>query len=221
MDLPVWQALYSELQDRGLTVITVAMDAGGAADAAYWIRNGAPTHPSLIDVRHVVAERYGWVNVPAIAWIDEDGRLVRPNDAGWAGEYFRGMMKAGFDFDVMRAEHDRRRAIYLDAVRDWVANGPASRHALDAESVRRRLDAGSRERAEAAAWFRLGTVLHERGAGDGAQAALARAKALHPESWSYLRQSLHLKEAGSSGGPEFWAAVDALGERRYYPNQEF
>ncbi len=125
MNLPVWQALYTELADRSFTVITVAMDTGGVADAGHWIRQASPTHPSLLDTRHVVAERYGWVNVPSIAWVDEDGRLVRPNDAGWSGEYFRGMMKPGFSFDVWRAEQDRLKAIYLDAVRDWVAHGPA------------------------------------------------------------------------------------------------
>lgn len=201
-------------------MITVATDAGGAADASYWIREAEPTHPSLIDIHHVVAERYGWVNVPSIAWIDEAGRLVRPNDAGWAGEYFRGMMKPGFSFDVWREEQDRLRAVYLDAIRDWVVNGPTSRWALPTDEIRGRLAAPDPARAEAASWFRLGTFLHHGGRTASAQHAFARARALHPDSWNYLRQSLHLKEAGSGGGPEFWAAVEALGERRYYPNQE-
>src|SRR5262245_32533133 len=197
------------------------MDAGGATDAAYWIQQAQPTHPSLIDAEHVVATRYGWVNVPSIAWIDEEGRLVRPNDAGWAGEYFRGMMKPGFDMDVMRAELDRRREVYLAAVRDWVTHGARSRHALPPDAVRTRLSAPDPARARAAAFFRLGTALHHRGRQAEAQRALAEARALHPESWNYLRQSLHLHEPGASGGPAFWAAVDALGDRRYYPNQEF
>ena len=69
MDLPVWQALYTELAARNFVVITVAMDTGGAADAAQWIEAAAPTHPSLIDIEHRVAELYDWVNVPSIAWI--------------------------------------------------------------------------------------------------------------------------------------------------------
>ena len=73
MDLPVWQALYTELAPRNFVVITVAMDAGGAADAGPWIEQAAPTHPSVIDVQHRVAELYDWVNVPSIAWIDEAG----------------------------------------------------------------------------------------------------------------------------------------------------
>jgi hypothetical protein len=197
------------------------MDTRGATDAAYWIEQAKPTHPSLIDTGHVVAERYGWVNVPSIAWIDEAGRLVRPNDAGWAGEYFRGMMKPGFDMDAMRAELTRMRDRYLAAVRDWVANGAASPHALTPEGVRARLAPPDPARIEAAAWFRLGIFLHAAGRAASAQSAFARARARNPDSWNYLRQSLHLKEPGSGGGPEFWAAVDALGARRYYPNQEF
>jgi hypothetical protein len=197
------------------------MDAGGAADAAYWIQHANPIHPSLIDREHLVATRYGWVNVPSIAWIDEEGRLVRPNDAGWAGEYFRGMMQPGFDMDAMRAEHDERRERYLAAVRDWVTLGTRSRYALTADEVRRRLPPADGQRARGAALFRLGVALHERGRREDAQRAFAEARVLQPDSWNHLRQSLHLKEAGASGGPAFWAAVDALGARRYYPNQEF
>src|SRR5437667_143665 len=139
MDLPVWQALYEELAPRSFTVITVAMDAGGAPDVHQWIEAAKPTHPSLIDTRHVVAELYDWVNVPSNAWIDEEGRIVRPNDPGFAGEYFRGMMDPDFDFKAMMKEYGRMRDRYLDAVRDWVANGPGSRWALTPEQVRARM----------------------------------------------------------------------------------
>ena len=67
----------------------------------------------------------------------------------------------------------------------------------------------------------VGRLLHQRGRREAAQAAFAKARALKPESWNYTRQSLRLKEPGAEGGPEFWAAVEALGERRYYPSQEF
>src|SRR2546428_11356403 len=98
MDLPVWQALHDELAPRGFAVITVAMDAGAAQDVRQWIEAAKPTHPSLIDARHVVAELYDWANVPSNARIDEEGRIVRPNEPGFAGEDFRGLMEAGFDF---------------------------------------------------------------------------------------------------------------------------
>src|SRR5881296_2922830 len=189
MDLPVWQALYEELAPRNFTVITVAMDAGGADHVRQWIEAAKPTHPSLIDTRHVVAELYDWVNVPSNAWIDEEGRIVRPNDPGFAGEYFRGMMDPGFDFKAMMKEYARMA-------------GPNAEH------------------ARAAAYFRLGTFLHEQGRAEAAQAAFAEAKKLRPESWNFKRQTWHLEEPGKSGGPEFWAEVKALGDRPYYPRWE-
>src|SRR5439155_1649056 len=79
---------------------------------------------------------YDWVNVPSNAWIDEDGRLGRPNDPGFAGEYFRGMMEPGFDFKLMMAEYGAMRDGYLDAVRAWFRNGPANRWGLTVVTVR-------------------------------------------------------------------------------------
>jgi hypothetical protein len=45
-------------------VISVAFDSGGATAAGPWIELAKPTHPSLIDVEHRVAELYELVNVP-------------------------------------------------------------------------------------------------------------------------------------------------------------
>jgi AhpC/TSA family len=220
MDLPVWQALHEELAPRNFTVITVAMDAGGAHDVRQWIEAAKPTHPSLIDTRHLVAELYGWVNVPSNAWIDEEGRIVRPNDPGFAGEFFRNMMDADFDFKAMMKEYAGMRDRYLDAVRDWAANGPASRWVLTPEQVGARVAGPNPEHARAAAYFRLGALLHEQGRAEAAQAAFAQAKKLRPESWNFKRQAWHLEEPGKSGGPEFWAEVKALGDRPYYPRWE-
>src|SRR2546422_367885 len=92
--------------------------------------------------------------------------------------------------------------------------------ALTADQLRERIAAPNPDHARARAWFRLGTLLHEEGRRDGAQAAFAEAKRLRPESWTFKRQAWHLEEAGKSGGPEFWAEVKALGDRPYYPRHE-
>jgi len=65
--------------------------------------------------------------------------------------------------------------------------------------------------------FRLGQYLHARGHSQAAAPYLAAARRLHPGSWSYRRQTWELEEPGKAGGAEFWAAVDALGDRPYYP----
>jgi hypothetical protein len=124
------------------------------------------------------------------------------------------MMEPDFDFQAMMAEHARMRDRYLDAVRDWVANGPASRWALSPDALRARLAAPNPDHARATAWFRLGTLLHLADDTAGAQRAFAEAKRLRPESWNFKRQAWHLEEAGKSGGPEFWAEVKALGTGR-------
>jgi hypothetical protein len=51
-----------------------------------------------------------------------------------------------------------------------------------------------------------------------AQSQFARAQKLSPENWSYKRQAWELEQPGKAAGPEFWAAVDALGDKHYYPS---
>ena len=54
----------------------------------------------------------------------------------------------------------------------------------------------------------------------GAAAEFAEATRLDPASWAYRRQAWNLEHPLKSGGPEFWAAVDALGDDRYYDPPE-
>ena len=81
----MWQQLHEELKDSKFTVITIAMDKS-PEDARHWIEAAKPTHPSLIDSRHLVADLYNMVNVPTVVWIDEDGSIARPNDVAF-GQY--------------------------------------------------------------------------------------------------------------------------------------
>ena len=67
--------------------ITVALDRS-PEDARPWIEAARPTHPSLIDSGHVLAELYHVVNVPTLIWIDEAGRIVRPNDNQFGTDTF-------------------------------------------------------------------------------------------------------------------------------------
>jgi hypothetical protein len=159
------------------------------------------------------------VNVPAGVWIDEEGRIVRPSEAAGTSDAFRTeldrttkqMSAAGM------ADRQRVRGAYLDALRDWVAKGAASAFALAEADARRRVPVAHEEHALAAANFRLGHHLHTHGHRDAAVTYLAEARRLHPESWAYRRQTWELEEPGKAGSATFWAAVDALGDRPYYP----
>jgi AhpC/TSA family len=214
----VWQALYEELKSRNFVIISVALDSGGPKTTEQWIRAAKATYPCLIDERHVTAELYGVVNVSSAVWIDETGRIVRPTETAGASDAFRTQLDRTtkqMSADGL-AERERVRGAYLHALRDWAAAGSASPYALPEDKARRRLPSAAPEHSLAAANFRLGQYLHARGHAQAAAPYFAAAQRLHPESWSYRRQTWELEQPGKAGGPEFWAAVDALGGKPYY-----
>jgi len=218
MDLPVWQALYQEMKDRGFVPIAVAFDSAGASAAKPWIEAANPTYPCLIDQRHFVAELYDMVNVPTAVWIDEQERIVRPSEPAGVTDAFRTMDRTNFSMppDALK-ELTAKRQSYHDALRDWIVNGARSKFALPPAEVMRRMHTPSDDHVRAAANFRLGEYLTERGEAKAAQKYFEEAKRLRPESWNYKRQAWALEDPLKAGGPEFWASVDGLGARKYYP----
>ena len=217
MDLPVWQSLYSELGSKGFVPITVALDTRGPEAARPWIEAANSTYPSLIDQWHVVADLYGMVNVPIGVWINEDGQMVRPPESAGSVDAFRRMDRTNFSIpeDARAALQGARRG-YVEALRDWVSHGERSPYALSPAEVRRRLAPVTDGVALAATHFRLGEHLHAEGHPESAQMHFAEAQRLQPRSWAYKRQAWNLEDPLKSGGPEFWAAVDALGAEHYY-----
>jgi AhpC/TSA family protein/tetratricopeptide repeat protein len=212
----VWQSLFDECKDRGFTVLAVAMDTPEAARP--WIEAAAPTYPCLIDRDHHLADLYNLVNVPQAMWIDEEGRIVRPPETAGSTDGFRAMDRKTFAMpDAVIAERNRVKALYFDAVRDWAQRGRTSVNALDERRAAAKLSLPDATVAEAHARFRLGQHLVRTGQVDEAQAHIAEAIRLHPDSWAMWRQTASKNERGLAAGPEFWARVDALGARPYYP----
>jgi hypothetical protein len=190
-------------------------------DAGLWKRAAAPTYPCLVDESHVVAGLYDMVNVPTAVWIDEQGTIVRPPESAGSGDSFRAMNPATFEIPKDAAEAGKvRRKVYVEALRDWIAKGPKSVHALSPDEVRRRMRGGGGADAIAAANFRLGAWLHRSGHPDAARKYLDEAVRLRPESWCYRRQKIVLSDPALTGQfaatPEYWEAVQALGEGFYY-----
>jgi tetratricopeptide (TPR) repeat protein len=186
-----------------LTVITVALDSAGAAAAGEFIRAAKPTHPSLIDAHYEVARAYNMVNVPTAVWIDEEGRIVRPNEMAFADNRWIEYTK----FDMTR---------YLEAVRDWAQRGAQSPYVLPAKERRRRLTLPTAEHALAAATFRLAEHLHQTGHPEAAVPLFKRAQSLQPESWCFKRQAWALTDAEKFYGTNFQKEVAALAGRPYY-----
>ena len=188
------------------------------SDAARpWIEAAKPTYPCVIDHDHRVAELYNMVNVPQAVWIDETGHIVRPTESAGAYEGFRSMDRTTQKVpDEVAAITSQAKRTYVDAVRDWVIQGPSSVHVFGPEQATAHLTLPDESVARAHAHFRLGQHLLRRGQEAAAQAEFEEARRLHPDSWNIWRQTAAVDARGLAAGPEFWARVEALGSRRYY-----
>lgn len=213
----MWQALYDDLKSENFTVIAVALDADIEA-ARPWIEAVNPTYPAPVDRTHHVADLYNLVNVPQAVWIDEAGTIVRPPESAGVYESFRSMNLETRSVPEEEAQKSQTaRQLYLAAIRDWVAKGAASRFVNDPAATRAKLPRPNDDTAQAHVHFRLGQYLLDQGAEAEAARQFAEASRLHPESWAIWRQAAEKNETGLAAGPAFWARVQALGDKRYYP----
>jgi len=191
----VWQALHSEIEDRGATVVTVALDVN-PDDARHWVAEASPTHPSLVDTCHITDRLFGFTNVPMAVWIDESGTIVRP------AELFTiepsPLKGAEIPDDLPPLIHGALTEVqkfqgdpdaYRAAIEDWVDNGADSRFALDPDEVVARSGARPIDHSRAAAFFELGQRRWSNGDTDGAVPFWREAHRLHPENWTYKRQA--------------------------------
>jgi hypothetical protein len=177
--------VYEELKGRGFTVITVALDKT-PDEARPWIDKAQPTHPTLIDTRHVLADLYNVVNVPTIVWIDERGRIVRPNDVAFGADTFK---------HITGLESAR----HLGALRAWVrGEGPA----LSADEVLRHQPLPSASDQQARAEFGLGQWLWARGRVEAAERHFVRGGELAPHDFTIRRGTMPMRGIDPMG-PQF------------------
>ncbi len=227
----MWQELRRELYPKGLEIVTVALDTGGAEAARPWIERAKPEHPSLIDRAHVVDELFGIVNVPSGVWIDEAGLIVRPPETAYPQRpaFLDRPVPADAAPEVaariaevkkLRVEADK----YLAALRDWVERGAASRYALSPEEVLRRSRPRPLEEATAAAHFELGQHLHRAGHPEAAARHFRDAHRLQPDNWTYKRQAWTLVDPAQGPNAVYegdWLTdVRKIGAENYYPPLE-
>jgi len=182
----VWQALYEELGASGFVPVTVALDQC-AADARPFIEKAGPTHPSLIDTEHRVAHLYGMINVPTVVFIDEAGRIARPN----AMEY---------GTDMFKQFHGRESAPFLAAVRKWARTGTSD---VAPDQVVKRAVPPTADEELARAEFTLAWFLHQRGRVEAAERHFVRAGELSPNDWTIRRGSMPIRGKNPMG-PEFF-----------------
>lgn len=178
------------------------MALDGSAEAARpWIEAARPTHPALIDPRHLVADLYHMVNVPTVVWIDEHARIVRPNDVAFGTDTFRHIT------GIEAARH-------LGLVRAWARGEtrPAGPVAVRAEQ---RLPTAADQQARAE--FGLGEWLLRQGRAAAAARCFERAGALAPHDFTIRRGSMPLRGIDPMG-PAFRSMLAEWvgGGRRYY-----
>ena len=158
-----------------------------ADDARPYIERAKPSHPSLIDTQHLVADLYAMINVPTLVWIDEAGLIVRPNDAQ-------------FGTDTFTQFHGKHSAPFLAAVRAWVTGG---RGALAPAQVRSQQLLPTPDQQRARAEFTLAWHLHQQGKLAAAERHFERAGKLSPHDWTIRRGSMPIRGKNPMG-PEFF-----------------
>jgi tetratricopeptide (TPR) repeat protein len=184
-------------------IVSVAQDIGGVKDAGKWIEAAKPDYPVLIDTQHLVTRLYNMVNVPTAVWIDEQGRIVRPNEAAFVDNRYKAMTR-------LAAEE------YLDALRDWVAKGERSVFALGEKELKERLAPQNPDWARAAAEFGLAEYLYRKGLAAASIKHYKEAQQLNPDSWNYKRQAWALSDAERDYGTSFMKEVQKLNGKPYY-----
>lgn len=174
---------------------TVALDIE-PAHAHPWIDRAAPTHPSLIDTKHVTGELFGFINIPMAVWIDEAGTIVRNAEtASVERSPLRDMdIPAGLPermnqmFTEVKQIPDDSEA-YRAAIVDWVHRGAESPYVLSPDEVVERSRPRGAAEAEAAACFELGQHLRATVGEEVAVPWWRRAHELDPGNWTYKRQA--------------------------------
>jgi tetratricopeptide (TPR) repeat protein len=205
--LPGGQAIYEKLKDKNFEIVSVAQDTNGVKDAGPWITAAKPSYTALIDERHEVSKLYNMVNVPTGVWIDERGKIVRPNEVAFVDDRFK-------RFSGLDAEP------YLTALQDWVAKGSQSAYVMSEEKLREKLAVGNADFAMAAAEFGLGEYLYKAGRLPEAIAHFKEAQRLNPKDWNYKRQAYALSGEKDYGTTFEEEVKKAGGSKVYYPTPD-
>ena len=187
-DLPGWQALQDDLGDD-VAVVAVALD-----EDAEDVRPFAEpvTLPVLVDRDHVVSDRLGISNVPAVVWVDEDGCVARPPTVAFGTDKWTEFT------GVPSGPH-------LDAVRRWVRDGQVPEGRANAAAGGSGTEVGdlSEDQEAARLWFRIATHLRRQGRDDEAAERFAQAAELAPVDFTVARAAMPLT-GRDPFGPDFF-----------------
>lgn len=213
----MWRSLRDELNPKGFELVTVGLDTLGDEGCRPFIEAAQPSHPSLIDRHHVLADLFGVINIPSSVWIDEEGMIVRPAEAAPAPPQAAARPRLAMPanapqrmVEIMAEAAKIRRDTegYHAALRDWVANGAASRFALSPDEVVERSRPRDADKARGHAHFQLASQLEIEGHHAAAVRHFREAHRLVPDSWTFRRQAWSLEKVGDDALARFWQGPD-------------
>ena len=165
-------------------MIAVAIDES-ADDVRPWV--DGITMPVLLDREHVLTEVFAISNVPAVVWIDEDGRIARPTAVAFGSDMFK-------DFTGVGA------GPHLDAVRRWVRDGTVD---IDADTARTAVPDLTDDEVLARLHFRIGAAARRIGDDAAARTHLDCAVELAPDDLTIWRAAMPLLGEDPFGQPFF------------------
>jgi peroxiredoxin len=172
-DLPGWQALADELADDGFVAIAVAIDQS-AEDVRPFAEGLAM--PVLYDPNHLLTELYAISNVPTVVWIDEVGRINRPNTEAFGTDTFT---------EFTGAESSP----HLELVRRWVRHGELP---MDEEECKEAVADLSEDEVLARLHFRIAAEAHRRDDAVTTRRHVLRAGELAPDDLTIWRAGMPL-----------------------------
>jgi hypothetical protein len=117
------------------------------------------------------------INVPTVTWIDDEGRVARPNDVAFVDDRF--MAYSG----VSAVPH-------LEALRAWVRG---ERPAMTPEEVRALQTMPTADDQRARTEFDLGWWLYQQGHTEAAEGHFAEADRLAPHDFMHRRGTMRLR----------------------------
>lgn len=148
------------------------------------------------------AADYHVVNVPTVIWVDEQGRIARPQDTVYVS-------------DAFQAIHHIDPERHKEAIRAWAREGRVD---LDPECLTELTEVPTNDDELARAEFAVARYLAlELGRRDVAEAHFRRAAELAPDDWTIRRGSLPLRGLDPDG-PDWYEAVQerAAAGHHYY-----
>ncbi len=209
----MWQEIRNKFHRQGVELVTVGLDSLGAAGCAPYIEAANPSHPSLIDQHHVVAEKFGVINIPSAIWIDEQGMIVRPAEPAPSPPIETAEAPPELPADLPErlqemmgyaAKITSDGDAYHAALADWIEKGASSKFAMSPETVIQRSRPRDADKALGHAHFELASHFAAEDNHELAVKHFREAHRLVPESWTFRRQAWSLETVGDGPLARFW-----------------